>query len=420
MGLALIGARARPRQLALFAGVFAAVTVALWLATGNALGDLVDYVTNGREIISGYSEAMVAPSGTGRQRAGALVALVLLVGAAVLSGYRDGRARLCGTAIAAIAGFALFKEGVVRSDEGHMVIALSTMVALWLAIPWEGRRRVVLVGGFFVLGLFAMKLQTNVATSRLNPIDTLRQAEDQAEILFSGSRRDDLRAFGRSVLLDAYALDPEIVADLEGKSVSIDPWEVSVAWVYDLDWSPAPVFQNYQAYTEKLDELNAVEIASPDGPERILREYPAAVQGDDTPRGVDDHYASWDPPAQALATLCNFEPLTTTSAWQVLGRVPDRCGEPELIGSVGPPSATPSPFPEPSPGRSSSSGSKGLGSAASRSCAQCSFGPSSGTPSMTGAMPTDWCPEPRGRSASTAARSWSGPGHGRMRLALKR
>ena len=242
-----------------------------------------------------------------------------------------------------------------------MVIALSTMVALWLAIPWEGRRRVVLVGGFFVLGLFAMKLQTNVATSRLNPIDTLRQAEDQAEILFSGSRRDDLRAFGRSVLLDAYALDPEIVAALEGKSVSIDPWEVSVAWVYDLDWSPAPVFQNYQAYTEELDELNAAEIASPDGPERILREYPAAVQGDDTPRGVDDHYPSWDPPAQALATLCNFEPLTTTSAWQVLGRVPDRCGEPELIGSVDSAFGDAVTVPRPSPGRSSSLRIEGAG-----------------------------------------------------------
>jgi hypothetical protein len=32
--------------------------------------------------------------------------------------------------------------------------------------------------------------------------------------------------------------------------------------------------------------------------------------------------------------LCNFEPLRTTERWQVLGRVPDRCGEPKPIGTA--------------------------------------------------------------------------------------
>ncbi len=44
--------------------------------------------------------------------------------------------------------------------------------------------------------------------------------------------------------------------------------------------------------------------------------------------------ARWDPPEQALATLCNFEITETTPGWQLLSRVPDRCGEPELISSV--------------------------------------------------------------------------------------
>lgn len=328
---ALVGARARPWQIGLFVGLFAVATTALWLLSGGTLGDLPDYVTNGREIISGYSEALAVPLGPAWQR---LAALAALVAAAATGSYRDGLARWGGIAVAAIAGFAIFKEGVVRSDEGHMTIAMATMVALWLVLPWSQSRRLVLAGGFVALGVVALYVQPAVATHRLNPIDTVRAAETQFELLFSPSRREGASEYSRALLKSVYGLDEATLAELRGHTVSIDPWEITVAWTYDLDWSPVPIFQNYQAYTEKLDELNAAIIASPGGPERILRENPAAVQGNEGTRGVDGRYPSWDPPAQALATLCNFEPLRTTSRWQVLGRVPDRCGEPRMVGSV--------------------------------------------------------------------------------------
>ena len=334
MGLALIGARARLWQIGLFAAVFAIATVALWLISGGAIGDLDDYVINGREIISGYSEALAVPVGVGWHKVAAVGAVALLVAGAVLADYRDRRARICGIAIAAIAGFAIYKEGVVRSDEGHMTVALATIVVLWLALPWSGMRRVVLAGGLVLIGAFALKVQPGISDERLNPIENVQLAEEQAELLLSGTRRAEIRDYGRLVLRDLYGLEERQLAQLEGRTVHVDPWEIAAAWAYDLDWLPVPIFQNYQAYTEALDELNAETIASPDGPERILRQNPGAAIGNDVARGVDNHYPSWDPPAQALATLCNFEVLSTSLVWQVLGRVPDRCGEPELIESV--------------------------------------------------------------------------------------
>ena len=108
-----------------------------------------------------------------------------------------------------------------------------------------------------------------------------------------------------------------------------------MAWAYDLNWSPLPVFQNYSAYTAELDRLNAERAASADGPDRILRQNPGAGGGAwPTTRAIDDRYPGWDPPAQALAILCNFETLRTTPQWQLLGRIHDRCGKPEPIGSV--------------------------------------------------------------------------------------
>jgi hypothetical protein len=35
-----------------------------------------------------------------------------------------------------------------------------------------------------------------------------------------------------------------------------------------------------------------------------------------------------------LAMLCNFEAVATTEQWQVLERLPDRCGEPRPLGSI--------------------------------------------------------------------------------------
>jgi hypothetical protein len=101
-----------------------------------------------------------------------------------------------------------------------------------------------------------------------------------------------------------------------------------------LDWDPLPVFQNYSAYTSELDRLNAAAAESQNGPERILRENQLLVLPEFPTPDLDGRYPGWDPPEQARAVLCNFAPLHTTERWQVLGRVPDRCGRPRPIGSV--------------------------------------------------------------------------------------
>jgi hypothetical protein len=130
-----------------------------------------------------------------------------------------------------------------------------------------------------------------------------------------------------------YRLDGQTQAALAGHTVAIEPWESGVAWAYRLDWQPLPVFQNYSAYTAGLDGLNAAEAESASGPERILRENPLLVFPEFPTADLDGRYPGWDPPRQARAVLCNFAPLRTTERWQVLGRIPDRCGPTHPLGS---------------------------------------------------------------------------------------
>ena len=56
--------------------------------------------------------------------------------------------------------------------------------------------------------------------------------------------------------------------------------------------------------------------------------------GDSLTRAIDGRYPAWDPPAQALATLCHFAPISTDDRFQVLARTDDRCGDPQAAGSV--------------------------------------------------------------------------------------
>ncbi len=340
--IALIGARARLAQLALYVGVFAAGVLILWLASGQALADLSDYVVNGRQIVSGYSEAMILTKGSELQHTlsvvAAFVGLIALIAYAAMAPYRDQRARWCGVAIAALAGFALLKEGVVRSDVSHLSAYFSTMVAFWIAIPWgRGRRLIPFLGAAVLLVLSAtleLRKDPGRAWELMNPIENVDRAYTQADKLFHPGQRSEEREFARVFMKAGYRLDESMLSALEGHSVAIDPWEIAVAWAYDLDWSPLPVFQNYSAYTSELDQLNAGLVSSPEGPERILRQNPAKGLSEYATRAIDGRYPAWDPPAQAIATLCNFDVLQTTPYWQLLGRVPDRCGEPEPIGSA--------------------------------------------------------------------------------------
>lgn len=330
--IALIGARARWWQVGALLGVFAAEVLLLWVLAGQSLSNLPDFIRNGVEIASGYNEAMATRLTSSLWSLVAVLAPLAVVAAAMAGSYRDRLARWAGVALVAAAAALLFKQGIVRFRPDHMAIWISTAAVLWIAIPWGAARRAGMVSGAVVLSAIAIHTVPPVGTG-VDAIGHLKFARDQIELLLSPSQRREMEDEARASMQQIYALEPEILAELRGRPVSIDPWEIGVAWAYELDWSPLPVFQNYSAYTERLDELNAAEITDPAGPQRILRQR-AAVDPAFPTGSIDGRHPAWDPPAQALATLCHFAPLSTTDRWQVLGRTANRCGEPRQIGTV--------------------------------------------------------------------------------------
>lgn len=336
---ALVGAGARRSRIVAFLVLFGVEFLVLWLVTGQSLAALPDFVANTKEIVSGYSSSMIAePDVPQWQVTVASIAAVAVslgvVAASALGSYRDSRARWAGVALIALVTFMIFKEGVVRTDAGHLSLFFSSATVLWIAIPWSRRLWPAMVVGGLAIAAIGVPARPENTPANLDVVASVRSAGEQAANLFNPSRREELIAAGRSGLKGTYRLDRPTREALRGRTVSIEPWEATVAWAYELEWEPLPVFQNYSAYTSGLDRLNAEAIESPEGPERLLRENPLLVYPEFPTRDIDSRFRAWDPPEQERAVLCNFAPLHTTRRWQVLGRVPDRCGAERAAGSV--------------------------------------------------------------------------------------
>ena len=332
--IALASRGAGGQRLGAFAGIYAAAVLALWLALGQSLSGIGDFIGHSAEIVSGYS-AEVALIGSPRwQEAAAALGLVALVAAAGLTAEGDRRARWGSVAIVAFLGFGLFKEGVVRLDAPHLELFFSTAAILWIGLRWGRRHVAPALAGAAALVVLAIAVAPSRDESRLNVFANLKRAGVQTRNLFSPSRLEEISDDARAEMAASYEMDPRILEALGGRTVAVEPWEVGAAWAYRLDWEPLPVFQTYAAYTAGLDGLNGAAVAGSDGPDAILRQNTELLDPQFPSGAIDGRYRGWESPLAMRMALCYFRPLITTAAWQLLMRTPDRCGEARPIGTV--------------------------------------------------------------------------------------
>jgi hypothetical protein len=329
-GATLVALPTRWRDLARLAGSALATFTALWFATGQSLGNLPDYVSSAREVIVGYSQAMGLDAEPDWYIFAALEILVMLVAWSAVAAA-PGKRRAAAGVVMALAAFAAFKEGVVRFDADHIAIYFATATALTLAIPWRRALAPAAIVTFALTGGLYLGVTSTSLGDALNPIHQVDGLRSEVRTVADSGRWSQAQAGVRASLQASYALDPATLGDLRGHTVDIWPWEDLAAWAYRLEWRPEPVFQSYQAYTSALDRDNATALASPEGPDRILRSAPAvsSINAD-----VDGRNLAWDPPLATVAMLCHYAPLHTTARWQVLARVADRCGQLHPLRSV--------------------------------------------------------------------------------------
>jgi hypothetical protein len=329
LGLAMLTAIAlgehRLRHVGTAICTFVVALLALWLALGQSLGDVPLWLRGAISVTEGYTGAMsVTQPGVQWQYVAALVGTVAVGGLLWLHTAAMARARRwCLLLCFAGVGYEYFKEGFVRQDIGHTAIFFAAIVTMALVPAWGRNLRIAAYATALLLGLAIFQSLPIVTPSTWNGAMNLQRFGVAAQLLSSGDSRRAVVRSARERVEGQLHVAPALIAALRGRTVDVLPYEATAAWAYDLDWRPLPVFQDYGAYTAYLDQRNADALAGSRAPERLLRQHVAPL---------DNRFESFEAPRTYLSVLCRYAQVSAIGRWQVVTRVPDRCGTPRRIG----------------------------------------------------------------------------------------
>ena len=305
------------RLAGLGAGVAALGTssATFWLAREQSLVDFPVWLRGSIELVRGYGDALALeahPSGVGYLAALGIGVLTVVVVLPLLRG-RDMSRQLVVLLVVILTVAYAFKAGFTRHDRYHepdFFILVGVLLVVLAAI--SSRRGIALVGSVVALALAVPSLEV------VDPVLALSRWQTTIRVLHDSAYVEERLAVARMDAQATYALPEPILAGVQDIPVSIDPWETSVAWAYDLDWSPTPVFQTYAVVTEYLDRVNARAITAAPADQRILRR---------DGQTIDLRNQVWDAPQYQLAVACHYTTTARVEPWRLLEHRSWRCGQ---------------------------------------------------------------------------------------------
>jgi len=347
----LLGLPDRRRTFPAFFVAAALSFGACWFATGQGLGNLPDYLAHAANEVSGYSAAMaVFGPGPWWMKPSLIVGAVVVGVLCLLAARNLDRMRQLGLVLmVAAVTFLMFKHAVVREGPDRVAAFIGSALAIAIALsPYV--RRAVAIPAIAVLVVFTYIADTDYRDFTYNFGERAHRFRTQLETMTRPGRAEELRQRGREWLLSEYRLTPAELALVRDRTVHVAPWETNVAWAYGLDWDPLPVFQQYSAYTPRLDRLNADKLESPSAPEAILWQNTAPPGVGNDPGAIDNRWPAFESPAQMVAMFCRYRVASWSYHWAVLRRGPDRCGAERPISTMTVGNAETVPLPPTRPG----------------------------------------------------------------------
>jgi hypothetical protein len=333
----LLGLPDRRRTFPAFIGSLVLSFAVFWFATGQGIGNLDEYAVNTVNVVGGYSEAMVfvLPGPWWRAPAVLLAAATLAVLCLAAVWRRDNPRRVGLVLMVAAVAFLMFKHAFVRESPASVGAMFASFLAIGVALVPHVRRRLA-IGAVAVLIALAFVANPDLGDFPLQFGRNAKAFAGQARTIVIPGRAAEEEQRGREDMEAAYALGPADLALLRRGTVHVAPWEAGAAWAYGLDWDPLPAFQQYEAYTERLDDLNAAKLESATAPDLILWQNtttfdPAAVN---FPGAIDARWPAFESPAEMVQMFCRYRVARWSVGWAILRRSPDRCGPERALRTV--------------------------------------------------------------------------------------
>jgi hypothetical protein len=277
----------------------------LWILAGQHITNLIPYLRNSIEISAGYNHAMVV-SGEKLQLAAGIAGICLFYLIFVYGAITRKQALIVFMLPFLIFAFMAFKCGFVRQDLGHVRVFFALMLFLfslmYLACKQDIPKPLCFLLLLILCSAMPIFIAERTALESVSPQIMSRRIRSNMvslKMLANGSsfRQEILRKY-KLHLKNKFRLSDALVEYIGKNRIDIIPWDIELLYVYDMNWSPRPIFQSYSAYTKALDSLNAgyYEKSAPD-----MLLYMVKT--------IDDRYAVFDEPATFRRILLNYKPL---------------------------------------------------------------------------------------------------------------
>jgi hypothetical protein len=287
-----------------------------WPLSGQRFEDVPSWLSRSLDVTLGYSEAMVAEIKPSLliDLLSYLMAIILALTVMTLTmRWTATEARRVRLGIFVVVVFLLgfsFKQGFTRHDN-HDEIFFAVTASLLAAFLVSSRRP------WAVMGLIAASLVfANHGLTQFDPVVAGEAWKSNIQLLVDQDYQQTTLKEAAAAAKSNYALPAAIISSTKGHPVSVDPWEATLAWAYDFNWHPVPIFQAYSAYTATLDQVNADAILAAPHDQVVIRGLPAAFDG---------RNPMWETPRYLLALACNYVIGPSDDKWMTLRKSDQRC-----------------------------------------------------------------------------------------------
>lgn len=295
--------------LIIAAGACAAF-VASWVALGQSITNIPNWIRQSLEFVSGYSAAMsLSPKGSVLSASVLALFLFFWAGALIIRGIRLQLTHIGVLLMVGLYVFMAWKEGFVRGDDHVLVFIFFLPLAsglfmhrmFWESLTARSQSKLYrLYGGIVVLCLAAAYFQIhNLVIQSLNGWPS----RVKGNLVMIGDamegRAGDLYAARRNPALDREPTLARAKAAIGNGTVDVMNFLQWAALANRMNYRPRPVIQGYAAFTPELQELDAAYFRSPDRPDFVL-----LSQG-----CVDGKFPTLEDSAALNYVLANYEPI---------------------------------------------------------------------------------------------------------------
>ena len=296
---------------ALVAGAPPLFLLLFWVAAGQNLADLAQYITAMIPIIRGYTEAM-ALRGPLIEPALTLIVLLLFIYNIYFSSEKDLSTKVMAILITSLSLFIIWKEGYVRQD-GHATGTGTYMIpaALLMISLTEGMK---LIKTKLLIAVFSVSVTfvTFYNHRPLTPNDLTQIAFRTYVGAWNGLVN---RLAGTTPFALQYTSALENIAKAGGLPVlpgtsDIYSFEQASLIASGNQWNPRPVFQSYSAYTPELAEMNNAHLIGEGAPDNLFFEV----------QPIDGRYPSLEDGRSWPTILKNYRPAGLSPRHLILKR----------------------------------------------------------------------------------------------------